>query len=173
MHNKGYVHRDIKLENIMFEKNCSFDQCKIIDFGFARKYTKDEHLFEVMGSPLYMSPQILDQSSYTEKFDILSTGIILYFLWYGKFPYKSINLVDLKSEISKTYFKKDSFLSLKGISDQGKNFLLKLLAHNENERPAASQLIKDFWFQSAMYVDDLTKEEKKDMFNNIKKQKVL
>ena len=35
MHSLGLVHRDLKLENILFDENAKENQIKLIDFGFA------------------------------------------------------------------------------------------------------------------------------------------
>jgi serine/threonine protein kinase len=52
------MHRDIKPENILIdsiEDNC----IKLTDFGFASYFKEKEKLKEVMGSPLYMAPELV------------------------------------------------------------------------------------------------------------------
>lgn len=60
MHEKNIAHRDIKPENILIDSiDGSALQIKITDFGFAQYFNKEEKLTEVLGSPLYMPPEII------------------------------------------------------------------------------------------------------------------
>jgi serine/threonine protein kinase len=67
--------RDLKPENIMIQG----DKLKVTDFGFAKALSSSRQLTStVIGTPLYMSPQILSKQSYSSKCDIWSIGIIFY-----------------------------------------------------------------------------------------------
>jgi serine/threonine protein kinase len=64
-------------------------EIKIADFGFS-KYLSDskyETSGTMCGTPLYMSPQIVDDQRYTYKTDIWSLGVIYYELLTGKYPF--------------------------------------------------------------------------------------
>jgi calcium-dependent protein kinase len=63
------VHRDIKSDNILFEKRDINSQCKIIDFGISTKFSKDKKLTSKNGTPNYIAPEVL-KGSYDEKCDI-------------------------------------------------------------------------------------------------------
>ncbi|CAD8075624.1 unnamed protein product [Paramecium sonneborni] len=93
----GIIHRDIKPANIMIQDGIF----KITDFGFAKQV--DSHIDTIMnslvGTPLYMSPQILKRLSYTSKCDIWSLGLIFYELIYGITPWHSQNLVELMAKL--------------------------------------------------------------------------
>lgn len=67
----GIIHRDLKPENILIAN----DVFKLADFGFARTVHNfsREMLESLVGTPLYMSPQILMHTNYTTKCDIWST----------------------------------------------------------------------------------------------------
>lgn len=58
MHSNNMVHRDIKPENILIEKVETLE-IKLTDFGFATYF--DSKLSEVLGSPIYMPPEIVDR----------------------------------------------------------------------------------------------------------------
>ena len=81
---EGIIHRDLKLGNIMYAKN----QYKIGDFGLAKK---NKHInmknSSLVGTPLYMAPEILKSMNYTSKCDIWSLGIIYYELLHGCIPW--------------------------------------------------------------------------------------
>ena len=60
MHNKKIAHRDLKPENILLESNDSKDlEIKITDFGFACYFDPNQGLETVLGSALYMAPELL------------------------------------------------------------------------------------------------------------------
>jgi serine/threonine-protein kinase ULK/ATG1 len=64
-------------------------EIKIGDFGFS-KYLDDvktETSMTKCGTPLYMSPQIVDYHRYTYKTDIWSLGVIYYELLTGQYPF--------------------------------------------------------------------------------------
>lgn len=78
--------RDLKPANILINKG----QLKIGDFGFAKanvhKKIKNE---SSVGTPLYMSLQVLKGIGYTSKCDIWSIGCIFYEILHGSTPWKA------------------------------------------------------------------------------------
>ena len=58
MHQKNIVHRDIKPENILIEDVQQLS-IKLTDFGFASYFDEKKKLKEVLGSPIYMPPEIV------------------------------------------------------------------------------------------------------------------
>jgi len=78
-------HLDLKLENIMLDKENS---AVIIDFGFAEETEPGQKLVHGRGSCHYMSPEIIKKSPFDpEKADVWSLGIILYALAIGLLPF--------------------------------------------------------------------------------------
>lgn len=63
-------------------------EIRIADFGFS-KFLDDKNARSatMCGTPLYMSPQIVDDVHYTYKTDIWSLGVIYYELLTGKYPF--------------------------------------------------------------------------------------
>lgn len=92
LHQKGIMHRDIKLENIMLDKESLISgavRAIIIDFGFAEELTEQRHLFPRCGTPGYTAPEILAMGhevhqqgeKYNEKCDVFSLGVVAYTLY--------------------------------------------------------------------------------------------
>jgi len=108
MHGKGVVHRDLKLENILVDDQMNL---KVADFGFAT-FRKVHNLKSYRGTMTYMAPEIKEGKTYDGmKIDMFSTGVILFIIVQGIFPFKEAkkdeffyNLI-LKQDYE-TYWKK-------------------------------------------------------------------
>lgn len=91
------MHRDIKPSNILLNNGV----IKLADFGFCKPMKDSKDLAQTMlGSPIYMAPEILKGEIYTMKADIWSLGVVLYEMLYGFCPFEErsiarlINLID-------------------------------------------------------------------------------
>jgi len=93
LHTCGIWHRDLKPENLLVEslaKN-SRVHVKLTDFGSSRtakERTEESSFTTGIGTPIYISPEILDQRVYNEKVDVYSYAILLLYLFTGVKPYK-------------------------------------------------------------------------------------
>jgi len=78
------MHRDLKPENVLFNNG----KVKLGDFGFCKGLKPGEHMAKTMlGSPIYMAPEVLRGENYTTKADIWSLGVVLYEMLFGVCPY--------------------------------------------------------------------------------------
>ena len=88
LHKNGIIHRDLKPANILIKQGV----CKLSDFGFAKSLNHDETIMKsIVGTPLYMSPQILKKAKYTNKSDLWSIGLIYYEMLHGRTPWPAQN----------------------------------------------------------------------------------
>lgn len=103
LHKNGIIHRDLKPANILLKNGA----CKLSDFGFAKSLNSEEAVMKsIVGTPLYMSPQILKKGKYTTKSDLWSIGLIYYEMLHGRTPWPAQNEIEL---INGIYNKKVSF----------------------------------------------------------------
>ena len=94
MHSRGFSHRDLKPQNILFD---SKGNLKIADLGFAAPLsgTHGQGLYhEKVGTPAFMAPEIIHEIPYQGiPADLFSCAVILFYLYAGHLPYfKTANL---------------------------------------------------------------------------------
>ena len=90
MHGVRIMHRDLKPANIFLTLNGTV---KVGDLGLGREMS--EHTMEAhskVGTPLYMSPEVLRGDGYDFKSDVWSLGCLLYELAMLKSPFKQEGL---------------------------------------------------------------------------------
>ncbi|KAF1315750.1 Ulk/ulk protein kinase, partial [Globisporangium splendens] len=95
LRSQNVVHRDFKPANLLLSsKNIANAKLKIgvvtlfiTDFGFARQLQSESLAESVVGSPLYMAPELLEYKSYDAKADLWSVGIILYEMLVNDHPF--------------------------------------------------------------------------------------
>jgi len=84
MHKRGIVHRNVRPSNLLFVEKGRLD-IKLIDFDNAGTDPKEPYDIYAEGrgrSPNYAAPEIF-RKEYTEKVDLWSVGVILFFLTTG------------------------------------------------------------------------------------------
>ncbi len=100
-HRKGVVHRDIKPANIILTED---NQAKITDFGIAHvedpTATLQTQAGEILGTPVYMSPEQVLGHSPDGRSDLYSLGVILYELATGQRPFKGRNMATIFRAVS-------------------------------------------------------------------------
>ncbi|CAD8152229.1 unnamed protein product [Paramecium pentaurelia] len=87
MHKKEIMHRDLKLENIIFKKPKKMESVVIADFGLATYVNEPVYLFCRCGTPGFVAPEVINikdmKSKYSSICDIYSIGLVFYLLLTG------------------------------------------------------------------------------------------
>ncbi len=98
LHRHGYIHRDLKPENILVSKT---GQVKLTDFGIAYHDALFHMTTEgsLLGTPLYMSPEQINNLSLTPASDVFAMGIIFYQLAVKKHPFEAPRIGEIFSQI--------------------------------------------------------------------------
>jgi len=94
IHNKGYMHLDIKPSNVMLTKK---GEVKLMDFGISRFLQEDpKDITKTVGTSYYMSPeQAQSDPGLDHQSDIFSLGIVLYELLTGKRPFEGKSFYEI------------------------------------------------------------------------------
>jgi serine/threonine protein kinase len=139
LHLQSITHRDMKPENVLLvSKDIDNFDIKISDLGFAQEIPEGKKMALVLGSPLYMAPELVNRKPYTEKVDVWSLGVITYQLLSGKTPFESDSIKKIDWNINNKVIKFENTVheNWGDISDEAKNFILKCLDRNPNSRPS-------------------------------------
>jgi serine/threonine protein kinase len=145
-HGQGIVHRDLKPANIILQES-NPDWVKIIDFGLVKlvseevitKLTKDN---QVLGTPLFMSPEQCMSSDVTPAADIYTLGGIAYYIFSGDAVFPGMPPM---ATVVAHYEREPDRLSGRcpylGIPEELDELLLRCLAKKAEDRPSADELV--------------------------------
>lgn len=104
LHFNNIIHRDIKVANVFLDEN---DKIYLGDFGICKVLNMEQHLTDTqIGTPYYMSPEIVKRKTYSKKIDIWSLGCFLYELIYFKPPFTGKDISSLFKNVLKKNFDK-------------------------------------------------------------------
>jgi len=144
-HAQNIVHRDLKLENFLFEDESPESALKLIDFGLSQHFKPNETLSSAVGTPYYVSPEVLE-GNYNAKCDIWSIGVIAYMLLSGTPPFCGKNDSETLQAVRVGRWKFDDKL-FKPISANAKSFITACLQRRLEKRPSADEAIAHPWFR--------------------------
>lgn len=150
LHHRGISHGDIKLDNILLDKDLN---PKLTDFGFCRTtlIAGDE---SKKGTIFYAAPELFVHGEFdTLKSDIWSIGITLYSLSENQFPYKSGDTRYIVNEI------KSGKLSIgDNVSNSLRKVVEKCTQIQPQKRPSIEELMNDEYFYTDEQMSDLSKQ---------------
>ena len=136
IHDKKIIHRDLKSQNIFLTKK---GLIKIGDFGVAKNLKNTwKKASTMIGTPYYLSPEIVLSKPYSFKSDIWSLGVLLYEMMCLKMPFDAVSLPMLTLKIMKGNFCPPSNFYSKDL-----RFLVSCLLNvNPDKRPNINQILK-------------------------------
>jgi len=148
LHANKVAHRDLKLENFLYEKPDT-DHLKLIDFGFAKFWDRSTHMTQACGSLHYVAPEVL-KHCYTEKADVWSAGVIIFMLLSGAPPFSGTDREVLKKIQSGDIHWSSRF---KRASPMAQDFVRKILVYDPEKRLSANDALAHPWIASSTSED--------------------
>ncbi|KAE8540292.1 hypothetical protein D1P53_003236 [Cryptococcus gattii VGV] len=150
LHEQGVIHRDIKGANILTNKDGSV---KLADFGVSSRAPtaildqsdkSNDGEAEVVGSPYWMAPEVIEQSGASTASDIWSVGCVVVELLEGKPPYGDLAPMQALWRIVQD----ESMRIPEGASPIVKDFLYHCFQKDPNLRISAKKLLRHPWMLS-------------------------
>eukprot|EP01066_Platyproteum_vivax_P012639 Platyproteum_vivax@DN5737_c0_g1_i1.p1 len=136
VHERKVLHRDLKTQNIFL---CQDGSVKLGDFGIARVLEATKDLAQTMvGTPYYLSPEIIEEKPYSYKSDSWSLGVVLYEMSTLKHPFDAENLHTLAVKILSGEFPPPS----PQYSEDLAHLIKWLLSKNPEDRPSVIEILQ-------------------------------
>lgn len=144
----------------------NMNNMKIIDFGTACPCdpTGKRGLSEILGTPFYIAPEILD-GKYNEKCDLWSIGVITFMVLAGKAPFFGRNDSEIYASVRTGKFE-FSCPSWKTVSSDAKDFISALLTLDPKKRLSAAEALDHKWIKIAK--NKVDEGEAIDILTNMK-----
>lgn len=139
LHKENIIHRDLKLENLVFIKNNdNIEKIKLIDFGHACLMNEDDSVKKIKcGTKHYQAPEMIHGQPVNEKCDIFSLGAIMYYMLTAKLL-PEYHTVDNDSPMIVS--------SCICISKCALDLLQKMLIIDPNKRIGINEILEHNWF---------------------------
>ena len=136
IHKKKIIHRDLKSGNIFLTKS---GLIKLGDFGIAKGFKNTwEKAKTKVGTPYYLSPEIINSKPYDLKSDIWALGVLLYEMMTFKMPFNANSLPSLSLKIIRGYYQSPPSSYSKELIDLVK----RCLNLDPKKRPNAESILK-------------------------------
>jgi serine/threonine-protein kinase len=131
-HSLGIIHRDVKPENVMVRKD---GVLKLMDFGVAQVVDLERMTVtgQILGSPAYMAPEVLDGRTLDFRSDVFSVGVMLYQMATGTLPFSGKNPHEVLRRVSEGKFADPRTVN-RLVSDQLARVIARSLARKPEER---------------------------------------
>jgi serine/threonine protein kinase len=134
IHDLKIIHRDLKLENLLLDKDLNL---KLADFGWAT--TEATNTQALCGTLDYLSPEMVYNENYNSKVDMWALGVLTYEFLIGNPPFYSNTYGGTYKKIQEADFE---FPNDMDISDDAKDFINSLLVKNTDTRYTAGQALE-------------------------------
>lgn len=145
MHDRHMIHRDIKSDNVLLTSD---NEVKLADFGFTAALTeKHPRRRSVVGTPYWMSPEVVRGVMYGTNVDIWSLGILALEMANGEVP--RLEYPPIKALFVISTKPPPEFDDPDAWSQTFHDFLGKCLTKDQDERASAKDLLKHPFLQNA------------------------
>uniref|UniRef100_A0A3Q3CML4 Serine/threonine kinase 17a n=1 Tax=Haplochromis burtoni TaxID=8153 RepID=A0A3Q3CML4_HAPBU len=158
LHQNNVVHLDLKPQNILLTSTSPLGDIKIVDFGLSRMVSSHQELREIMGTPEYVAPEILNYEPISTATDMWSVGVLAYVMLTGISPFlgedKQETFLNI-SQLSVSYSDEE----LQQLDPAALSFIQMLLRKHPQERATAEHCLTHPWLQPTEPQGNQTVEE--------------
>ncbi|KAJ2753092.1 hypothetical protein GGI19_003373 [Coemansia pectinata] len=150
LHASNIVHRDLKLENLLLDRNRNI---KITDFGFANQFRGpgDDLMSTSCGSPCYAAPELVvsDGPYVGTAVDIWSCGVIMYAMLAGYLPFDDDPSNPDGDNINQLYryILSTPLVFPDNVSDLARDLLRRMLVPNPRQRATLEDIKAHEWLR--------------------------
>ncbi|KAM9296390.1 serine/threonine-protein kinase 17A-like [Gastrophryne carolinensis] len=147
LHRNNVVHLDLKPQNILLTCSNPLGDIRIVDFGLSRQVDSIKEVREILGTPEYVAPEVLNYEPISTATDMWSIGVLTYVMLTGVSPFLGETKQETFLNISQVaiQYSQDEF---EGISEQAVDFIKSLLIENPRKRARADQSLQHAWLTS-------------------------
>lgn len=149
MHDKGLVHRDIKLENFCFRGDETEDEIVLIDFGLAKLYQMKQSMTEVVGSSYYVAPEIIEGSYNSPSPDMWSMGVILFMMLSGRPPFDGSSDQNIMRRAVRGKYTMDDEVWRTEVSTHAQDFVRRCLTRDPAARITSKEGLRHIWLTAS------------------------
>lgn len=149
LHSHNVVHRDLKLENVLFESKAVDSPLQVIDFGFAKVWDSSRLMQASCGSVAYVSPDVLRGDGYTSQCDLWGLGVIVFMLLAGYPPFHGSD-DDMRTSIIKADVDWKHPRRWAKVSHDAIDFVAALLRPSPGERLDAQAALNHRWLTATV-----------------------
>ena len=141
-HREGVIHRDIKVDNILFD---SHGNAVVADFGIARAvsgYTNQTGTNMVVGTPQYFAPEQARAKALDGRADLYSLGVTLFRAATGRLPFEGEDWYEIARQHVEEPPPTPTSIN-PALSSEFEAIVLQCLAKLPDERPATGELLAE------------------------------
>ncbi|XP_014299270.1 serine/threonine-protein kinase 17B [Microplitis demolitor] len=145
LHSLNVAHLDIKPQNLVLTGEFPDCDVKLCDFGISRYISQGADIREILGTPDYVAPEVLNYEPISLATDMWSVGVLLYVLLTGCSPFGGDTKQETFCNISRCRldFPDDLF---EDVSEEARDLMRKLMVKDPSQRLTVTECLQHPWF---------------------------